>query len=306
MFNYNHLYYFYVAAKQGGVTNAAKVLKIAQPSLSAQIKTLEGELNLSLFYKVGRRLVLTPDGERAFVYCRKIFEPAEEFSDYLKHSDTRSTHRCRIGVTREIERPFIADILSNIVRNKEASQQPFLSMSSDHHGILMANLRSGELDAVVTNHPASEPEVKVVADLSMPVVAVAAPHLIKKLGIRKKEALPKIMKDPQVRLVLPSDRLKIRIETDLFLQKLRLRNQTIFESDILSVVLRSAIEGVGVAFLPEPYIQKEFDHKTLLPLGNSSPLWQHSIFMITRNTNTPDAVVNEIQEYFLKLGAKGR
>ena len=46
--------------------NAAKALKTAQPSLSAQIKTLEGELNLSLFQKLGRRLVLTPDGERVY------------------------------------------------------------------------------------------------------------------------------------------------------------------------------------------------------------------------------------------------
>lgn len=76
MFNYNHLYYFYMTAKSGGVTFAAKALRIAQPSLSAQLKVLENTLNRKLFHKVGRRMELTPDGEQAFGFCRKMFESA--------------------------------------------------------------------------------------------------------------------------------------------------------------------------------------------------------------------------------------
>src|SRR5271170_7148184 len=111
MFNFNHLYYFYVTAKSGGVTLAAKSLRIAQRSLSAQLRVLEGALNQKLFQKVGRRMELSPDGQVAYGYCRRIFETAEEFSDFLKQSDQSKGTRVRIGVTDQIERPFVADLV---------------------------------------------------------------------------------------------------------------------------------------------------------------------------------------------------
>ena len=39
MYNYNHLYYFYVTAKAGGVNAAAQHLRISQPSLKQSAKS---------------------------------------------------------------------------------------------------------------------------------------------------------------------------------------------------------------------------------------------------------------------------
>ena len=39
--NYHHLYYFYVIASEGGVTEASRKLKLAQSTLSAQLKQFE-------------------------------------------------------------------------------------------------------------------------------------------------------------------------------------------------------------------------------------------------------------------------
>jgi DNA-binding transcriptional LysR family regulator len=50
----------------GGMTRAAEELHIAQPSLSQTVRTLERELDVDLFQRVGRRLVLSAAGE-AFV-----------------------------------------------------------------------------------------------------------------------------------------------------------------------------------------------------------------------------------------------
>jgi LysR family transcriptional activator of nhaA len=304
MFNYNHLYYFYVTAKQGGVMNAARALRIAQPSLSAQLKTLEGELDLSLFQKVGRRLVLTPDGERAFGFCRKIFEAAEEFSDYLQHSASSKGQRCRIGVTREIERPFIADILTRIFRKKKMLEQPLLSMSSNEHSTLMESLRSGELDAVVTNHPNYGQDFRTLAELSMPVVAVAAPNCIRFLAGKKPAGIAAIVRESKIGLVLPSEKLKLRIETDLCLQKLKVRNPVVLESDILAVVVRATVEGVGIALLPQPYISRELHHETLKYVGNAAPLWHHSLFLVSRNSKFTNPIVGEVRDHFIGLGGK--
>ena len=57
------LRYFLAVVEEGGVTRAARSLHVAQPSLSQSLRTLERELGVELFQRVGRTLRLTAAGE---------------------------------------------------------------------------------------------------------------------------------------------------------------------------------------------------------------------------------------------------
>jgi LysR family transcriptional activator of nhaA len=233
-----------------------------------------------------------------------MFEAAEELSDHLKQTGASKGERCRIGVTREIERPFIADILTTILRKKKSHEQPLLSMTSEEHASLLDSLRSGELDAMITNHPVYGPDVCTLAELSMPVIAVATQSTVKSLGGKRAVSLASMIKGNEVGLVLPSERLRLRIETDIYLQKLKIRNPVVFESDILAVVVRAVTEGVGIAFLPKPYIARELNQEALEHVGGRTALWNHSMFIVTTDTRTPNPIANEIREHFLRLGGR--
>ena len=65
--NYHHLYYFWTAAREGGVVKASEKLNLAQPTISGQIKILEESLGERLFERQGRGLVLTETGG---IVCR--------------------------------------------------------------------------------------------------------------------------------------------------------------------------------------------------------------------------------------------
>ena len=65
------LTYFLAVVEHGGFTRAAEHLIIAQPSLSQTIKGLERELGVSLFHRIGRRVVLSEAG-RALVGPARI------------------------------------------------------------------------------------------------------------------------------------------------------------------------------------------------------------------------------------------
>jgi LysR family transcriptional regulator, salicylic acid-responsive activator of bsdBCD len=58
------LRYFLAIAKESQITRAAKSLNMEQPPLSRQLKLMEQELQVTLFEREGRRLRLTPAGER--------------------------------------------------------------------------------------------------------------------------------------------------------------------------------------------------------------------------------------------------
>ena len=59
MINFKHLHYFWVVAKQGGITRASESLHITPQTISGQIGLLEEQLGQALFKKVGRKLMLT-------------------------------------------------------------------------------------------------------------------------------------------------------------------------------------------------------------------------------------------------------
>lgn len=302
MFNYNHLYYFYQTVRMNGVTKAAKSLRIAQPSLSIQLKTLEGELGLPLFEKVGRKLQLTPGGERVFEYCRKMFETAEELNDFVSSKEGLENKRCRIGVAPEIERPFVGDVLSTLLHKNKNQNQTYLSLVTGEHKDLIARLSHGEIDVIVTNHSVHAPNIKPLAELSMPVLAVAN---IKKLRhISSKTPLVKLLKQEAFDLVLPSETLKIRLESDLFLNKHKISRPVAFESDILSVVVRAVLEGSGIGFIPKHYIQKETSQGILTVLNNRQPLWFTKLYVSSRSNKLDDPTIQSIKKHFLKLGAK--
>jgi len=82
---------FVTVAELGTVTNAALRLRIAQPALSRQIVDLEQELGLRLFDRVGRRLLLTGEGEQMIAGCRLLLNcesAVKEQAQLLRHGDT--------------------------------------------------------------------------------------------------------------------------------------------------------------------------------------------------------------------------
>jgi len=88
--NYHHLLYFWTAAREGGVTRAAKKLRLAQPTVSEQIKRLEQLLGAELFERRGRTLVLSEFGRTVYGYADEIFKSGQELMNALERQpDTR-------------------------------------------------------------------------------------------------------------------------------------------------------------------------------------------------------------------------
>ena len=82
---------FVTVADLGYVSKAALRLRIAQPALSRQISELEQEVGFKLFDRVGRRLVLTGEGEQLLKDCRGLLNYAsalDERAQHLRRGDT--------------------------------------------------------------------------------------------------------------------------------------------------------------------------------------------------------------------------
>ena len=78
LFNYRHLYYFWVVAKEGGMSKAADRLDIAVQTVSTQVRELEKSLGYELLKPAGRGVVLTDAGVAVMHQAELIFQLGEK------------------------------------------------------------------------------------------------------------------------------------------------------------------------------------------------------------------------------------
>jgi LysR family transcriptional activator of nhaA len=99
--NYNHLWYFWMVAREGSIAAATGKLGVTQPAVSSQIARLERSLGTKLFEKSGRGLALTPAGATMYAYADEIFALAREMLETLDRGGRRAL-RLAVGVAEGV------------------------------------------------------------------------------------------------------------------------------------------------------------------------------------------------------------
>jgi LysR family transcriptional activator of nhaA len=175
--NYHHLLYFWMVAKTGSITRACEELRLAQPTISGQLRALEESLGEKLFNKVGRGLQLTEVGQVVYGYADEIFSLGHELTDVLKGKPRGRPARLVVG---------ISDMMPKLVAYRIL--QPALTLAAPIHFVcyedqpekLLLRLAAHELDLVLTDSPAhSAIRVRVFSHLlgSSAIALFAAPPL---------------------------------------------------------------------------------------------------------------------------------
>ena len=157
--NYHHLLYFWVVACHGSVTRAAAELRLAQPTVSTQLRTLEEVLGEKLFARTGRRLVLTDVGRLVFRYADEIFGLGRELLETVKGRPTGQPMRLTVGIADAVPKL----IAYRLLRPALAVAEPVrIICREDMPDRLLAELAVHGLDLVLSDTPIG-PTTKVRA-----------------------------------------------------------------------------------------------------------------------------------------------
>ncbi|MDF2541425.1 MAG: transcriptional regulator, LysR family [Herbinix sp.] len=81
----HYLEIFNTVAKHVSFKRASEILHISQPALSIQIKKLESQTGLRLFYKIGNKMYLSDDGIMLYEYTKKIFTIIDEMEQNISN-----------------------------------------------------------------------------------------------------------------------------------------------------------------------------------------------------------------------------
>lgn len=89
---------FEAVARLRSYTRAAEELHLTQPAVSIQVKRLEENNEVKLIEVVGKKLFLTPSGDRMFQACQLILEELQELNTHFKTSQNKIEGELRIAV----------------------------------------------------------------------------------------------------------------------------------------------------------------------------------------------------------------
>ncbi len=304
MYNFNHLYYFYMTAKSGGVNAAAKHLRISQPSLSSQIKVLERSLDVRLFQKVGRNNQLTQAGAIIFGYCRQMFEISEEMGETISKKVPSASRRIHIGVSDEVDRPFVIEVVSLFLKKHGLTQRPKVTVVSGTHDQLSERLRFRELDAVVTQLSMIDPELENIARAEVPVALTCSSKWkvdTSRKNLKASEVVSSLKGGEDAQWLMPSSRFKLRSEIDGFFETNHLKGRIVFESDVIASLVRSVIDGIGLSFLPLIYVAREIREKSVRVIGPKDGYWKYRVWLTCHTQNKNDALIKALALSFKEI-----
>ncbi len=133
---------FRIVADNLNFTKAAQQLFMAQSSVSAQIKTLEEELEIKLFDRIGRRVLLTDAGLKLYDYARRMEEMSLEIRSELTDSRySRGSLTIRVPETLAVN--YMPQIVSRFHQTNPKVTLNFINCSDRQ---LREELNSGRID----------------------------------------------------------------------------------------------------------------------------------------------------------------
>jgi DNA-binding transcriptional LysR family regulator len=146
------LQYFVAVAERLNVSTAAKAVHLSQPALSRQIQSLERKLNVALFERVGKRLLLTAEGEDLLLHASGLLDQAQAFLNRaygLEHG--------HVGLLRVAASPqTIAWLLSPVMaRFSKAHPNVSLIISEGHNDGLLELVEHGSVHLAIASPGAS-------------------------------------------------------------------------------------------------------------------------------------------------------
>ena len=237
--NYNHLFYFWVVAREGSIAAATRKLNLTQPTISAQLRLLEDSLGEKLFAKSGRGLQLTEAGKIALKYADEIFALGRELRDTLRDRPTGKPVRVTVG---------IADVMPKLVayrvlrRAFDAGQDVELVCRESSSEALLGLLAQHEVDLVLTDAPAAGTPLRAfnhfLGESGTTFFAAAA------LANQVKDDFPRSLHGAP--LLLPSANTQLRRTLELWFDANAINPRRVGEFDDLALMMTFARGGTGI------------------------------------------------------------
>jgi LysR family transcriptional activator of nhaA len=284
--NYHHLLYFWTVAREGGLGPASQSLRLARPTLSAQIRALEQQLGEPLFVREGRKLVLTETGQVVFRYAEEIFSLGRELLAAVRGGVARSL---TVGVVDAVPKMIVRRLLGPLWTMTDPVRVVCFEDAPER---LVARLAAHEVDVVVSDAPL--PPGSVVRAYS---------HLLGECGVtffaspshaRLKARFPHSLSGAP--LLLPTHGAALRRALDQWFEQSGLAPRIVAEFEDSALLKACGQEGVGV--FPGPSaVEQEIVHQYGVRVVGRVPELRERFYLLSAERRLKHPAVLALSEF---------
>lgn len=244
--NLRQLRYFIEVAHSGSQTAAAQRLNISQPALGLQIRELEADLNVQLFYRRSRGMELSPAGEELLGRAEHLFEELEDTRQAMRRFAQRTRRVLNLGTP-----PTPGKLLVPTLLRALASQDTFrLALHEGLSSDLVTHIKSGDLDLALSYDPPPDESRLSVALAHDDLILVGPPGELgggqRPIGFHSLGQFPMVMDSPKqiTRRLLDTlaHQENVTLQVVLEVDSVNLKREVLLSQDCFAIVPRGLFQ----------------------------------------------------------------
>ena len=267
-YNYRHLYYFWVVAKEGSMSKAAERLDMAIQTISAQVHELEKSLGYLLFKPAGRGIALTESGFAALKIADQVFSIGEKLPEVVRDAAKSPKIKITVGVSDGLPKLVTKQLLEPILKHGDVQ---LIALEGEFDNLL-ADLALHRLDIVLADRPA--PHNKNLNVYSEELTKTSIAWFSPKQYLKKsKKPFPESLSDLPV--LLPTPHSTVRLLIDQWFTKYDITPNIVGEFEDSALLKTFAASGLGV-FPAGKLIEKDLKETYGMDLlGNCEEIYEY-------------------------------
>lgn len=149
--DFNKYKYFYAVANEHSFSKASEALHVSQPAISYSVKELEEQLGTKLFVREPKKVSLTDDGQKLFVYVKEAFNSIITGENAINDKEKKLTGNIRLGIYSHIALFMLPEVISEFNKKFPYASFDIFCSSTDE---LKSKLLNNELDFIIVQYPA--------------------------------------------------------------------------------------------------------------------------------------------------------
>ncbi|HEY3148933.1 MAG TPA: LysR family transcriptional regulator, partial [Dongiaceae bacterium] len=177
--DWDKLRIFHAVAEAGSFTHAGETLNLSQSAVSRQISSLEESLNVSLFHRHARGLILTEQGELLYRTSHEVFSKLAMAEAQLAESKDRPKGQLKVTATQAFGSSWLTPVLGEFIEHYPDVQVDLVLEDRE------LDLSMREADVAIRMQPPRQPELIQRHLMTVHLGCYASPTYIKRHGIPK-------------------------------------------------------------------------------------------------------------------------
>jgi len=283
--NLRDLKYIVAVAETKSFVKAAEQCFVSQPTLSMQIKKLENSLNIKIFERNNKHVLVTEIGKQVIETAKRILQDAEHISILAKHEQDPFAGDFTLGAFPTIA-PYILPKLIPLIKKKLPNLR--LILVEEKTDILLHKLKTGLIDAALLAGPIHDESLiaeKLFDDEFK--LAVATHHPLAEQTIINPDELTN---QP---LLLLDEGHCLRDQALQFCQLSGIDEEQNVRATSLETLRQMVIAGTGITFMPTIAIQNNDDNIRYIPFEEPKP--KRTIYLVSRQTNPRTELIKQLK-----------